>query len=67
MPACACCSPPLSAVGMLLTTPSAGSLFFIPHKQMLMGSISDWELKFDWLADHAGLTVEDVAGGQQQA
>lgn len=52
---------------MLLTTPSAGSLFFIPHKQMLMGSISDWELKFDWLADHAGLTVEDVAGGQQQA
>jgi hypothetical protein len=29
--------------------------------KLLIGSVSDWELKFDWLADHVGLTVQDVA------
>lgn len=58
----ACRSPPPSAASLCS---SFLTNICISHKQMLMGSISDWELKFDWLADHAGLTVEDVAGGQK--
>lgn len=33
----------------------------LPPVQALGGSLPDWELKLDWLADHVGLTAKDAA------